>query len=42
VSLPPAAVASGVGAAVAIGAVAGLCPAIRAARLAPAEALRSV
>ena len=40
-SVPPAAVAGGLGAAVVIGAVAGLFPALRAARLAPAEALRS-
>jgi putative ABC transport system permease protein len=39
--LPPAALAGGIGAALAIGAVAGLYPAIRAARLAPTDALRS-
>ena len=42
VVVPPIAIASGVGAALAIGAVAGLYPAIRAARLSPTDALRSV
>jgi putative ABC transport system permease protein len=42
VVVPPIAVASGVGAALLIGAVAGLYPAIRAARLSPTNALRSV
>jgi putative ABC transport system permease protein len=40
--VPPAAVAGGAAAALAIGAVAGCYPALRAARLAPTEALRSV
>jgi putative ABC transport system permease protein len=41
VVLPPIAIASGIGAAFLIGAVAGLYPAIRAARLSPTDALRS-
>jgi putative ABC transport system permease protein len=40
--VPPYALAGGVGAAVAIGAVAGLYPAVRAARLSPTQALRTV
>jgi putative ABC transport system permease protein len=42
VVVPAAAVASGVALALALGALAGLYPAVRAARLAPAAALRSV
>lgn len=41
IDVPPEAMAAGVVAAVAIGAVAGCLPALRAARLSPAEALRS-
>jgi putative ABC transport system permease protein len=40
--IPPLAWAGGVGAAIAIGALAGLLPAVRAARLSPTEALRTV
>jgi putative ABC transport system permease protein len=42
VVIPPGAWAGGLGAAVAIGALAGLLPAIRAARLSPTEALWSI
>jgi putative ABC transport system permease protein len=41
-SIPPLAWAGGLGAALAIGAIAGLLPAIRAARLSPTDALRTV
>jgi putative ABC transport system permease protein len=42
VVVPGLAVAGGVGIALALGAIAGLYPALRAARLAPATALRTV
>ncbi|HEX2047139.1 MAG TPA: ABC transporter permease [Acidimicrobiales bacterium] len=42
VVVPPVSLGAAVGAALAIGAVAGLYPAVRAARLAPTDALRSV
>ena len=41
VLVPPIAVAAGLGAAVVVGAVAGVYPALRAARLAPTDALRA-
>ncbi len=41
VAVPPVAIAGGAAAAILIGALAGLLPALRAARLAPAEALRA-
>ena len=40
--VPPLAVGGGLGAAAVIGALAGLYPALRAARLSPTDALRSV
>jgi putative ABC transport system permease protein len=40
--IPPQAWAGGIGAAIAIGALAGLLPALRAVRMSPTEALRTV
>src|SRR5215467_6188757 len=42
VVIPPLAPAGGLGAALAVGAIAGLLPAIRAAKLSPTEALRTI
>ena len=42
VVLPPVALSGGLGAAIGIGAVAGLYPSLRAARLSPTDALRTV
>ncbi len=42
VVVPPVSLAAALGAALVIGGVAGLYPAVRAARLAPTDALRSV
>ncbi len=40
--MPLTGVLGGVGASILVAAIAGLCPAVRAARLAPTETLRSV